>query len=165
MDANAPHSHKPDNLAGYFEALTRPVFQAGISWRVVDGKWDAIRDAFAGFDPEVVAAYGKDDIDRLLGDARVIRSKAKIEATVDNAKAVRELDAEYGGFDRYLHAHADFDDTVADLKRQFRYIGDTGAYHFLWSVGEATPPHGEWPGGRRDDRRGGRRGAKTASKR
>ncbi len=161
MDANAPHSHKPDDLAGYLEALTRPVFQAGISWRVVDAKWDAIRDAFASFAPEVVAGYGPADIDRLLGDQRVIRSKAKIEATIDNAKAVRELDAEYGGFDRWLRSHADFEDTVADLKRQFRFIGDTGAYHFLWSVGEDTPPHGEWPGGRRNDRRG----RKTASKR
>jgi DNA-3-methyladenine glycosylase I len=152
METSA-HRHKPDDLAGYLEALTRPVFEAGLSWRVVNGKWDAIRDAFAGFAPDVVAGYGKDDIDRLLGDPRVIRSKAKIEATIDNARAVRELDAEYGGFDGYLHAHADFEDTVADLKRQFRFIGDTGAYHFLWSVGEATPPHGEWPAGGRTRRR------------
>jgi hypothetical protein len=145
----AASGSKPGDLAGYLEALTRPVFQAGISWRVVDSKWDAIRQGFAGFAPDVVAGYGPREIDRLLDDPRVIRSKAKIQATIDNARAVLELDAEYGGFDRYLHSRGGFDETVADLKRQFRYIGDTGAYHFLWSVGEPTPPHGSWPEPRR----------------
>ncbi len=68
-----------------------------------------------------------------------MRSKAKIEATVDNAQALLELDAEHRGFARYLRSHAAFADIVADLKRQFRFIGDSGAYHFLWSVDEPTP--------------------------
>ena len=143
-DGNHPPRRKPDDLAGYLEALSRPVFQAGMSWRVVDSKWDGIRDAFAGFAPEVVAGYGPDDTGRLLADPRVIRSKAKIEAIIDNAQALLELDAEYDGFHRYLRSHAGFGQTVADLKRQFRFIGDSGAYHFLWSVGEPTPPYEEW---------------------
>ena len=68
----------------------------------------------------------------------------KIEATIDNAQALLELDAEYGGFDRYLRSHGGFDQTVADLKRQFRFIGDSGAYHFLYVVGEQVPPYEEW---------------------
>ena len=144
MDGKPPPRGKPENLAGYLEALSRTVFQAGISWRVIDAKWDGIRDGFAGFAPEVVAGYGPDDIGRLLADPRVIRSKAKIEATIDNAQALLELDAEHGGFDRYLSSHRGFDETVADLKRQFRFIGDSGAYHFLWTVDEPTPPYGEW---------------------
>ena len=144
MDGRPPPQRKPDDLAGYLEALSRPVFAAGISWRVTEAKWDGICDGFAGFAPEVVAGYGPDDIGRLLADPRVIRSKAKIEATIDNAQAVLELDAEHGGFDRYLRSHGGFDETVADLKRQFRFIGDSGAYHFLWSVGEPTPPYDEW---------------------
>jgi DNA-3-methyladenine glycosylase I len=143
-EAHAPPRRKPENLAGYLEALSRPVFQAGISWRVVEAKWDGIRDGFAGFAPGVVASYGPDDIMRLLEDARVIRSRAKIEATIDNAQALLELDAEHGGFSRYLRAHGGFTETVRDLKRQFRFIGDSGAYHFLWSVGEPTPPYDEW---------------------
>jgi 3-methyladenine DNA glycosylase Tag len=115
-----------------------------MSWRVIEAKWDGIRDGFAGFAPKVVAAYGPDDIGRLLGDHGVVRSKAKIEATIDNAQALVELDAEYGGFSRYLRSHAGFEQTAADLKRQFRFIGDSGAYHFLWSVDEPTPPYDEW---------------------
>jgi 3-methyladenine DNA glycosylase Tag len=143
-EGHLPARRKPDDLAGYLEALSRPVFAAGISWRVIEAKWDGIRDGFAGFTPEVVAGYGPDDIARLLADPRVIRSRAKIEATIDNAQAVLELDAEHGGFDRYLRAHGGFRETVADLKRQFRFIGDSGAYHFLWSVNEPTPPYSEW---------------------
>ena len=73
-----------------------------------------------------------------------MRSKAKIEATIDNAQALIELDAEHGSFDRYLRSHGGFEPTVADLKRQFRFIGDSGAYHFLWSVDQPTPTHEEW---------------------
>ena len=74
----------------------------------------------------------------------MVRSRAKIEATADNAQALLELDAEYGGVDRYLRSRGGFDGTVADLKRQFRFIGDSGADHFLWSVGEPTPPCEQW---------------------
>jgi 3-methyladenine DNA glycosylase Tag len=97
----------PGHLAGYLEALSRPVFQAGMSSRVIDAKWLGIRDAFADFDPHAVADFGPDQIERLLDDRRVVRSRAKIEATIDNAQAVLELDAEFGGFDCYLRAHAD----------------------------------------------------------
>ncbi len=161
MDGKPPPRRQPPDLAGYLEALSRPVFQAGISRRVVDAKWDGIRDSFAGFTPQVVASYGPDDIGRLLADPRVIRSKTKIEATIDNAQALLELDAEYGGFDRYLRSHGGFDQTVADLKRQFRFIGDSGAYHFLWAVNEPTPPHNEWLGARQRKQRtrGGRGGS------
>jgi DNA-3-methyladenine glycosylase I len=144
MDGKPPPRRKPKNLAGYLEALSRPVFQAGMSWRVIDAKWYGIRDAFADFDPATVADFGPQEIQRLLGDTRVVRSKAKIEATIDNAQAVLELDAEFSGFDRYLRSHGSFEETVDDLKRQFRFIGDSGAYHFLYVVNRPVPPHEEW---------------------
>lgn len=144
MPGTPPRRQSPRQLAGYLEALSKPVFQAGMSSRVIDAKWAGIREAFAGFDPPTVAAYGPDDIARLLADSRVIRSRVKIEATIDNAQAMLELADEHRGFRRYLHSHGSFSDTVADLKRQFRYIGDSGAYHFLWSVNEPVPAHEEW---------------------
>jgi 3-methyladenine DNA glycosylase Tag len=124
--------------------MTRAVFQAGISWRVVDAKWDGIREAFAGFDPHAVAELDANDIDALMGDPRVIRNRAKLEGTVDNAQTLLELDNEYKGFRRYLRSHGGFDETVADLKRRFRFLGDTGAYYFLHVVGEEVPSHDEW---------------------
>lgn len=143
-----PPRHPPKNLAGYLEALSRPVFQAGMSWRVIDAKWDGIREAFKHFDPPTVAAFGPDEVDLLLQDPRVVRSRPKIEATIENAQTMLELDKEHGGFRKYLRSLGSFDATVADLKKNFGFIGDSGAYHFLWSVDEPVPSHQEWWGSR-----------------
>jgi 3-methyladenine DNA glycosylase Tag len=140
----SPKRSRPRDLSGYLEAITRAAFQGGISWRVVDAKWDGIREAFAGFDPRAVAELDAADIDALMADPRVIRNRAKLEGTVDNAQTLLELDAEHDGFARYLRSHGDYETTVADLKRQFRFLGDTGAYFFLYTVGEPVPAHEEW---------------------
>jgi 3-methyladenine DNA glycosylase Tag len=150
---NAPKRRRPRDLAGYLEAITRAVFQGGISWRVVEAKWEGIRAAFSGFEPRAVADLDTEAIEALMSDPRVIRNRAKLEATVDNAQTLLELDAEHGGFRRYLRSHGGFEETVADLKRQFRFLGDTGAYYFLYVVGEEVPPHDEWSASHRTRRK------------
>jgi DNA-3-methyladenine glycosylase I len=87
-----------------FEKLTLEGFQSGLSWIVVLRKRAAFRDAFAGFEPDAVAAFDGDDVDRLLQDAAIIRNRQKIEAAVANAKAVaalRERDGD-GALDRLI---------------------------------------------------------------
>jgi 3-methyladenine DNA glycosylase Tag len=84
-----------------------------------------------------------------MSDPRVIRNRAKLEGTVDNAQTLLELDRQHRGFRRYLRSHGGFEETVADLKRQFRFLGDTGAYYFLFVVGEEVPPHEEWAANRK----------------
>jgi DNA-3-methyladenine glycosylase I len=135
---------KPTSLAGYLEALSRPVFSTGMNWRVVETKWNGIREAFDGFDPERVAAMTPADVDRLLADPRIIRNRKKVEATIHNAERMIELDREHGGFAGWLGSLGSFDDTVAGLRREFRYVGDMGAYLFLWTVAEPVPSHEEW---------------------
>src|ERR1700760_344422 len=71
-----------------FEALTLGVFEAGLSWSIVFGKRDAFRRAFHGFGIAEVAAMTERDVDRLVRDASIIRNRAKIQATVDNARAM-----------------------------------------------------------------------------
>src|ERR1700754_4187503 len=71
-----------------FEALTLGVFEAGLSWSIVFGKRDAFRSAFHGFDGARVAAMTNCDIDRLVGGASIFRNRAKIRATVENARAM-----------------------------------------------------------------------------
>jgi Methyladenine glycosylase len=143
-----PPRHRPKNLAGYLEALSRPVFQAGISWRVIDAKWDGIRDAFKEFDPETVARFGPSEVETLVANEAIVRSRPKIEAVIDNAQTLLELDAEHRGFRRYLGSHGDPAAVAADLQRQFRFIGPSGAYTFLYMVAEPVPPHDQWPTGK-----------------
>ena len=135
---------KPTSLAGYLEAMSRPIFSTGMSWRVVDAKWDGIRAAFLEFDPQKVAAMTPADVDRLVEDPRVIRNRKKIEATIQNAERMIELDKEPGGFAGYLGSPGSFEETVAGLRREFRFLGDNGAYLFLWTVAWPVPPHQEW---------------------
>lgn len=75
-----------------FERISLEAFQSGLSWLTVLRKRDAFRAAFAGFDPERVARFDTDDVTALLGNAGIIRNRAKIEATVANARAVGEVD-------------------------------------------------------------------------
>jgi DNA-3-methyladenine glycosylase I len=140
-----PHKQPqpPRALSGYLDALARVMFQAGISWRVVDAKWPGIRQAFDGFDPDRVAKLGTRDIDKLMNDTRVIRNRKKLEAVVGNARRMLELNAEHRGFKRYLDSLGDFDATKKALHKDFAFIGDTGTWMFLWMVGRKVPPHGE----------------------
>src|SRR5689334_7493665 len=71
-----------------FEALTLGVFEVGLSWKIVFGKREAFRKAFRGFEVAKVAAMTELDVDRLVKDASIIRNRAKIQATVDNARAM-----------------------------------------------------------------------------
>jgi 3-methyladenine DNA glycosylase Tag len=140
----APTKIKPSGTADYLEVLTKAVFQSGISWRVIDAKWPGFREAFAGFDPKKVSRFNEQDVDRLVADTRIVRNRRKIEATVDNAIEMLALEKEFGSMKAYLRSHAGFEETVADLRRRFRFVGDTGAYYFLHVVGERVPPHEEW---------------------
>jgi 3-methyladenine DNA glycosylase Tag len=131
----------PKKLSGYLDAMAHVMFQTGISWRVVDAKWPGIREAFHGFEPERVARLTTRDIDRLMGDTRVIRNRKKLEAIKGNARRMLELDAEFKGFKRYLDSLGDFDNTKKELHKQFAFMGDAGSWYFLWLVGREVPEH------------------------
>ena len=139
-----PKKVRPRGLADYLEVMTKAVFQSGISWRVIEAKWDGFREAFGGFEPATVAGFDPPDVDRLAADTRIVRNRRKIEATVHNARTMMELDEEHGEFRTYLRSHDGFDETVADLRKLFKFIGDTGAYYFLHVVGERVPSHEDW---------------------
>ena len=82
--------------AGLFERLTLEAFQSGLSWATILRKRPAFREAFAGFDPDAVAAFGEGDVERLTDDARIVRNRRKVEATITNARATVALRAEGG---------------------------------------------------------------------
>src|SRR2546430_3029284 len=91
---------------GLFERMSLEAFQSGLSWRTILAEREAFRDAFAGFDPEAVAGFGDRDVARLLADAGIVRSRAKIEATLANARATVTLRAAAEPLDALVRAHA-----------------------------------------------------------
>ncbi|HJM89044.1 MAG TPA: DNA-3-methyladenine glycosylase I [Dehalococcoidia bacterium] len=143
-ERGAPERIEVKSLADYLDVMSKAVFQSGMSWKVVDGKWATTRETFDGFDPEKVAAYGEPQLGALKEDTRVIRNRRKLAAVVNNAQTMIELEAEHGTFRGYLRSHESFDATVDDIRKQFSFMGDMGCYYFLYVVGEETPSHDQW---------------------
>src|SRR6266540_267288 len=140
----APPRIKPKDLDDYLEQLSKSVFQAGISWRVVDAKWSTIKPAFRGFQVERVARMADREIDTLANDPRVIRSRPKIAAVVHNARAMLDLERGGGGFRKHLRSFDDYEELATDLKKRFKFVGDSGTYHFLWTVSHPVPEWHAW---------------------
>jgi DNA-3-methyladenine glycosylase I len=142
---------RTDDESLLFEALTLGVFEAGLSWSVVFGKRDAFRTAFRGFDVARVAAMTEADIERLVGDASIIRNRHKLEATVSNARAMLSASPGLGTLARsYEVTRTQSPRSIADLpastpdaeafasrlKAQgFRFVGPTSIYAFMQNVG------------------------------
>ena len=140
-----------------FERLALESFQAGLSWSTILRKREAFRAAFRGFDPRIVAGFDDADRERLMADAGIVRNRAKIEATIGNARAFLATAAEAGTFAAYLAtivpspptrlapdsasgsipATTPVSDALSkDLKRRgFRFVGSTIVYAFMQSVG------------------------------
>lgn len=115
----------------WLAAMARGIFQAGISWKVVDNKWPGIVAAFDGFDPAKVAMIEGDRLDALLSDTRVIRSGPKIVAIRDNAVFIRRVSAEAGSFGRKVGdwSASDYTGLLGWLgKEGSRLGGATGSY-------------------------------------
>ena len=138
-----------------FEKLILDGFQAGLSWITILRKRDAFREAFDGFIPEKIIHYGPDKVEQLMDNAGIVRNRAKIEATISNARAYLDI-MEADGFSNYLWGFMDgaplqnsfrsMDDVPAetplsktiskDLKaRGFRFCGPTIVYAFMQAVG------------------------------
>ena len=143
-EMRAPDKVTINSLDDYLDAMSKVVFQSGMSWAVVDAKWDGIREAFNGFQVQAVASMSDDELEELATDTRVIRNRRKLGAIVHNAQTMIRLDSEHDGFRNYLTSQPDYESQVKDMRKQFKFVGDTGSYCFLYIVGEKVPPHEEW---------------------
>jgi len=134
-----------------FEALTLGVFEVGLSWSIVFGKRHAFQTAFRGFDVAQVAAMTDGDVDRLVQDASIIRNRAKIQATVDNARAMlsaapdlvtlaKSYEVNRDRAPRSLAELPKSTPQAAEFARQlksqgYRFVGPTSVYAFMQNVG------------------------------
>ncbi len=131
-------------LDDYLAVMTRAVFQAGVSWALIDSKWDAFRTAFHDFDPHSVAAFDDLDLERLANDEHILRSRRKIEGTIQNARTLLALDREHGGFRCWLAAFENYDQASAALRNAFRFLGELSVYYLLFRTGHDVPPFEQW---------------------
>jgi DNA-3-methyladenine glycosylase I len=139
-----------------FELLTLEGAQAGLSWSTILNKRDAYREAFAKFDPSRVARFTPARVERLMGNAGIVRNRLKIESTITNARAFLQVTEEHASFDRYVwrfvggrplqnrrQQHGDIPATTPesdamsrDLRRRgFRFVGSTICYAFMQATG------------------------------
>jgi len=138
---------------GLYERFCLEGFQSGLSWLTILRKREAFRAAFAGFDPERVAEFGKADVERLLADAGIVRHRGKIEAAIANARAALALRAEGRALPEVVWAHRsdgpaprtrdDWRSTTPasealskELKKAgFRFVGPTTVYAAMQACG------------------------------
>jgi DNA-3-methyladenine glycosylase I len=140
---------------GLFERLTLEAFQSGLSWRTILARREGFRSAFAGFDADTVARFGDAQVERLLADANIIRNRAKIEATLANARATVAMRVDERPLEAVIRAHAprprpsapagwaevpaSTPESVAlarELKRHsFRFVGPTTLYALMQACG------------------------------
>lgn len=139
-----------------FEYLMLEAMQCGLSWDIVLKKREIFRSCFHNFDYDVIAAYGEDDIDRIMNTEGMIRSRRKIEAVINNARRFQEIRREFGSFSDYLWGYTDgkmilynghetgkvpaanglSDRIAADLKKRgFKYLGSVTVYAHLQASG------------------------------
>ncbi len=142
--------------ARLFEKLVLEGFQSGLSWLTILRKRERFRRVFHRFVPARVARFGERDVQRLLGDAGIIRHRGKIEAAIQNARAVRAVQEDHGSLAAYIWSFApdpaglraprtlgavpattpDSVRLAADLrKRGFRFVGPTTVYAFMQAMG------------------------------
>ena len=144
MPAGPPEKIIPKSLDDFLEIMSKSVFQSGMSWKVIESKWPGTKEAFQGFDIQAVANFNENDIDELTKDIRVVRNYRKLAAVVSNARRMLELDKAYGSFQKYLSSHGGFDETLNAIRKDFKFMGPTGIYVFLYIVGEDVIPHEEF---------------------
>ena len=139
-----------------FEFLILEGAQAGLTWQTVLNKRENYRRAFDGFHADKIACYGKDDVNRLLSDAGIIRNRLKIASTIQNARAFLKIQKEFGTFDVYIwqfvggkpvnHKIKTIKDIPTNtkesdvmskdlIKRGFKFVGSTICYAFMQAVG------------------------------
>jgi DNA-3-methyladenine glycosylase I len=126
-----------------FARLILEINQAGLSWETILKKKDNFFKAFDDFDIEKVSRYNEKRIEKLLQDAGIIRNRLKIQATIDNAKRIKNIQKEYGSFKNWLDAHhpKTRDEWTKLFKQTFRFTGGEIVNEFLVSTGYLSGAH------------------------
>ncbi|MEX0773033.1 MAG: DNA-3-methyladenine glycosylase I [Balneolales bacterium] len=128
-----------------FERLILEINQAGLSWLTILKKRDGFRRAYSNFEIGVVAAFGRDDRERLLSDSGIIRNRLKIDAAIENARRITSIQEEFGSFKTWLDHHHPLTkpEWVKLFKKTFKFTGGEITGEFLMSTGYLQGAHSE----------------------
>jgi 3-methyladenine DNA glycosylase Tag len=145
LEARLPQPKSAAELAKtpddrFLSDMSRRIFRAGLKHSLVDGKWPAFEEVFHRFDPRRIRAMSDEDIEKLLGDARLIRHWGKLKSVRDNAAAMIDIAGEHRGFGRWL-GEWPIDDIVGlwdALAKGFSQMGGNSGPSFLRMVGKDT---------------------------
>jgi DNA-3-methyladenine glycosylase I len=150
-DRKALHANYHDKLYGFsihddnelFCRLVLEINQAGLSWETILKKEQTFRIAYDNFDIQKVAAYTEADRARLLSDAGIIRNRLKVNAAIENAKTIVQIQQEFGSFQQWLaHHHPKTkEEWVKLFKRTFKFTGGEIVNEFLMSIGYLKGAH------------------------
>jgi hypothetical protein len=139
-----PRRVEEPTLDDHLEILTRAVFQAGLSWAIIEARWKAFRGEFSSFDVHAVANYGEWDVERLMTADGILHSRKKIAGTVKNARTLLELVSEFGTIGGYLERFASYPQVSADVRKRFAFVGDLSCYYWLFRTGQRVPVFEQW---------------------
>lgn len=152
-ERKALHKNYHDNHYGFpihddnelFGRLVMEINQAGLSWETILKKEVSFRKAYDNFDIKKVANYSEKDRERLLNDAGIIRNKLKVNAAIENAKSIIELQKEFGSFEKWLEHHhpKTKEEWVKLFKKTFKFTGGEIVNEFLMSIGYLRGSHSE----------------------
>ncbi|WP_343679723.1 DNA-3-methyladenine glycosylase I [Chryseobacterium arthrosphaerae] len=147
------HKNYHDNYYGFpihddnelFGRLILEINQAGLSWETVLKKEESFRAAYHNFDIQKIASYTEEDRERLLNDSGVIRNKLKVNAAIENAKTIIELQKEFGSFEKWLEHHhpKTLPEWMKLFKKTFKFTGGEIVNEFLMSTGYLKGAHAE----------------------
>ncbi|MHA2029361.1 MAG: DNA-3-methyladenine glycosylase I [Candidatus Kariarchaeaceae archaeon] len=138
-----PDKKKPKDNRGYFEVITKSVFQAGFSFEVIERKWEGFREVFSNFDPSKISKWSEADVIEALESPLIVRNQKKIKATIENAKTFQEIVKQNGSFANYIDSirEMDYEERSKEISSKFKWMGKTGTFVFFYSINEDVP---EW---------------------
>jgi len=150
-DQKALHKAYHDHHYGFpihddnelFGRLILEINQAGLSWELMLKKEASFRKAYANFNIKKIAAFTEKDRERLLNDAGIIRNRLKVNAAIENAKVILQLQKEFGSFEQWLESHhpKTKEEWVKLFKKTFRFTGGEIVNEFLMSIGYLPGAH------------------------
>jgi len=153
MDDSNVHKYYHDNEYGFpleddnelFGRLVLEINQAGLSWDTILKKKEHFFKAYDNFDIKKVARYGDKKVAELLNDAGIIRNRLKVNAAIENAKKIQELQKEHGSFKKWIEHHHPLakDEWVKLFKKNFKFTGGEIVNEFLMSTGYLPGAHSE----------------------